>query len=79
MPKLFHVSPRKQQLNYEDVVHRLVADKPRCASPRYDIRDIVAEADKFAIRLLFGGNRTIRAIDFCGGELFLSPEGRQSF
>jgi hypothetical protein len=61
------------------VVHRLVADKPRYASPRYDIRDIVAEADKFAIRLLFGGNRTIRAIDFCGGELFLSPEGRQSF
>jgi predicted ester cyclase len=45
---------RKQQLNYEDVVHRLVADKPRYANPTYDIRDIVAEADKFAIRFLFG-------------------------
>jgi predicted ester cyclase len=44
---------RKQQLNYEDVVHRLVADKPRYASPKYDIRNIVAEADKFAIRFLF--------------------------
>ena len=44
---------RKQQLNYEDVVHRLVADKPRYANPTYDIRDIVAEVDKFAIRFLF--------------------------
>ena len=31
-----------------------MADKPRYASPRYDIRDIVAEADKFANRFLLG-------------------------
>ena len=31
-----------------------MADKPRYANPTYDIRDIVSDADKFAIRFLFG-------------------------
>ena len=31
-----------------------MADKPRYANPTYDVRDIVAEADKFAIRFRFG-------------------------
>jgi predicted ester cyclase len=44
---------RKQRLTYDDVDHRLVTDRPRYANPRFDIRDIVAEEDKWAIRFMF--------------------------
>jgi predicted ester cyclase len=44
---------RKQQLTYDDVVHRLVTDRPRYANPRFDIKDIVAEEDQWAIRFMF--------------------------
>ena len=44
---------RKQRLNYDDVVHRLVADRPRYANPAYDVTDIVPAEDKFAIRFQF--------------------------
>jgi hypothetical protein len=44
---------RTQQLNYDDVVHRLVTDRPRYADPHYDIQDIIAAEDKFAIRFAF--------------------------
>ncbi len=44
---------RKQRLTYDDVVHRLVTDHPRYPNPRFDIRDIIAAEDKFAIRFIF--------------------------
>src|SRR4029450_955694 len=44
---------RKQRLNYDDVVHRLVTDRPRYRDPHYDIQDIIAAEDKFAIRFAF--------------------------
>lgn len=46
---------RKQRLNYDDVVHRLVTDQPRYMDPHYDIQDIIAAEDKFAIRFVFTG------------------------
>ncbi|HEY1327103.1 MAG TPA: ester cyclase [Casimicrobiaceae bacterium] len=44
---------RQQRLSYDDVVHRLVTDRPRFADPHYDIQDIIAAEDKFAIRFAF--------------------------
>jgi hypothetical protein len=44
---------RKQRLTYDDVVHRLVTDRPRFRNPKYDIQDIIAAEDKFAIRFYF--------------------------
>lgn len=44
---------RKQRLNYDDVVHRLVTDHPRYTGPTDDIQDIIAAKDKFAIRFAF--------------------------
>ena len=44
---------RKQRLNYDDVVHRLPTDRPRYRDPLYDIQDIIAAEDKFAIRFAF--------------------------
>jgi predicted ester cyclase len=49
---------RKQHLTYDDVVHRLVTDRPRFANPKYDITDIIAADDKFAIRFLFTATGT---------------------
>jgi predicted ester cyclase len=46
---------RKQRLNYDDVVQRLVTDRPRYKDPKYDIQDIIAAEDKFAIRFAFTG------------------------
>jgi predicted ester cyclase len=47
---------RKQLLTYDDVVHRLVTDHPRFPNPKYDIRDIIAAPDKWAIRFLFSAS-----------------------
>jgi hypothetical protein len=44
---------RKQRLNYDDVIHRLVTDRSRYTDPHYDIQDIIAAEDKFAIRFAF--------------------------
>jgi predicted ester cyclase len=44
---------RKQRLDYDDVVHRLVTDRPRFRDPKYDIQDIIAAADRFAVRFFF--------------------------
>jgi len=41
---------REQVLNFEDVVNRLSSDHQRFSNSRYDIEDIVAAPDKFAIR-----------------------------
>jgi predicted ester cyclase len=44
---------RAQRLTYDDVVHRLVTDRPRYPNPRFDIKDTVAADDKYAIRFIF--------------------------
>ena len=44
---------RKQLLTYDDVVHRLVTDRPRYANPKFDVQDIIAADDKWAIRFIF--------------------------
>ena len=44
---------RKQQLTYDDVVHRLTWDRTHFGSPVYNIQDIVAAEDKFAIRFSY--------------------------
>ena len=52
VPRFYHRDMighhRKQQLTYDDVVHRLVTDHPRYPNPKFDIKDIVAAEDKFA-------------------------------
>lgn len=49
---------RSQELNYDDIVNRLDWDKQTFSNPIYDIRDIIASEDKFAIRFLY------RAIEY---------------
>jgi predicted ester cyclase len=44
---------RSQELVYDDVVNRLRSDTGRFADPVYDIKDIVASEDKFAIRFIY--------------------------
>jgi predicted ester cyclase len=44
---------RSQELLYDDVVNRLRSDTGRFADPVYDIKDIVASEDKFAIRFIY--------------------------
>jgi predicted ester cyclase len=44
---------RSQELIYDDVVNRLRSDTGRFADPVYDIRDIVASEEKFAIRFIY--------------------------
>jgi predicted ester cyclase len=44
---------RSQELVYDDVVHRLSSDTGRFANPVYNIKDIIASEDKFAIRFIY--------------------------
>ncbi len=44
---------RSQELVYDDVVNRLRSDTGRFANPVYDITDIIASEDKFAIRFIY--------------------------
>ena len=44
---------RSQELLYDDVLNRLRSDTGRFADPVYDIKDIVASEDKFAIRFIY--------------------------
>ena len=44
---------RKQRLSYDDVVTRLIYDRTHFGSPVYDMQDIVAAEDKFAIRFSY--------------------------
>jgi predicted ester cyclase len=57
VPRFYHHDVighhRKQRLSYSDVVHRLQTDRPRYANPSYDIKDIIAAEDKWAIRFSF--------------------------
>ena len=43
---------REQRLTFDDVVHRLGTDRTRYADSTFDIRDIIADEDKFAIRFI---------------------------
>jgi predicted ester cyclase len=44
---------REQTPNFDDVVNRLSSDHQRFSNSRYDIADIVAASDKFAIRFRY--------------------------
>jgi predicted ester cyclase len=44
---------RAQELEYDDVVNRLRSDTGRFANPLYDIKDIIASEEKFAIRFIY--------------------------
>lgn len=46
-----HDSPRgSDRLGYDDVAHRLDRDRGAFADPRYDIADLIAGQDRFALR-----------------------------
>jgi len=45
-----------QQLGYDDVVNRLSWDKETNANPIFDVRDIIAEEDRYALRFLYAAD-----------------------
>jgi predicted ester cyclase len=49
---------RAQDLDYDDVVNRLNWDRKNNADPVFDVRDVVADEDKFAIRFLYTATYT---------------------
>ena len=50
-----HDSPRgSDQLGYDDVVHRLDFDRQTFTDPVYEIADLIAGEDRFAIRFHYG-------------------------
>jgi predicted ester cyclase len=57
VPRFYHPDVvghnRQQLLNYDDVVNRLTTDRQRFSDSRYAIEDIVAAANKFAIRFRY--------------------------
>ena len=65
MPRFYHsdvvghhrrADGSKQELTYTDVANRLDWDKQTSANAVYDIRDIIAEGDKFALRFIYSAN-----------------------
>lgn len=44
---------RKQRLTYDDVINRLVYDRAQFGNAVYNVQDIVAAEDKFAIRFSY--------------------------
>lgn len=44
---------RSQTLSYSDVANRLDWDRNHSADPVFDIKDIVADEDKFSIRFIY--------------------------
>jgi predicted ester cyclase len=57
VPDFYHADVighhRAQTLCLEDIVERLKWDVLNFAGPGYDIRELIAEAEKFAIRFIF--------------------------
>jgi predicted ester cyclase len=57
VPRFYHhdvIGHNRQQLpTFDDVVHRIVTDHSRYPNPVFDIQDIVAAQDKWAIRFIF--------------------------
>jgi predicted ester cyclase len=57
VPEFYHQDVvghhRLQEMSYDDVVNRLDWDRQTFSKPVYDIRDIIAAEDKFAIRFLY--------------------------
>ena len=45
-----------QELGYDDVVNRLAWDRETNANPVFNVRDIVAEEDRFALRYLYAAD-----------------------
>ncbi len=44
---------RTQTLSYNDIVNRLAWDRKHSADPVFDIKDIIADEDKFSIRFIY--------------------------
>jgi predicted ester cyclase len=62
MPRFYHrdvighhrrADGSTQELGYDDVAKRLDWDKQTSADAVYDVRDIVAEEDRFALRFVY--------------------------
>jgi predicted ester cyclase len=57
LPRFYHRDVighhRAQEIRYADIENRLVRDQQRFADPLYDIQDVVADRDKFAIRFVY--------------------------
>ena len=57
VPRFYHPDVvghhRAQVLTFEDVVERLKWDRQNFKDAAYDIQDIVADTDRFAIRFLY--------------------------
>ena len=44
---------RAQTLCYDDIANRLVWDRQNISNPHYDIKDIIADDDRFSIRFIY--------------------------
>ncbi len=51
--KMFIGHHRTQTLSYDDVVNRLAWDRRHSADPVFDIKDIIADEDRFSIRFIY--------------------------
>jgi predicted ester cyclase len=64
VPRFYHHDVighnRQQLLTFDDVVHRIVTDHSRYPNPVFDIQDIVAAQDKWAIRFIFTSTGSTR-------------------
>jgi predicted ester cyclase len=62
LPRFYHRDVighhRGQEIRYADIENRLVRDQQRFADPVYDIQDVVADRDKFAIRFVYTAKAT---------------------
>jgi SnoaL-like domain len=55
---------RGQTLNFQDILNRLAWDQKHNTSPVFDIKDIVAAEDRFAIRFEYTAKEGEAAHDF---------------
>ena len=49
---------RAQTLNFDDVVNRLKWDRKHSSNPTFDIQDIIATDNRFALRFLYAATET---------------------
>lgn len=55
---------RTQTLSYDDIVNRLAWDRKHSADPVFDIKDIIAEEDKFSIRFIYNATEIATGQNF---------------
>lgn len=62
MPRFYHrdvaghhrrADDSTQELDYDDIANRLDWDKKTSANAIYDVQDVIAEEDRFAIRFVY--------------------------